>query len=218
MRDVDVYLETDKAKARDHFWNMKRKRDIEHVNSDRAITLFQPSIRTRTDKIGIGLSVLNLAVGNVATGGIGLAGDLFGRPPARGNVHMKVSGSTIPSYKAYFLYSRKEPGKPDWDIGKEAIKLTPVPESNACVFEGVVIEPVLGFSDTYKGDDGEAVIAKSVSILVWYSSKPGATVPCDKKEWELYSNYVRQVGMQVRKLAWRQFYNGERDEPLFSIQ
>lgn len=215
MRDVDVYLEKDKTTARDYFWNMKRKRDIEFMKSDRVVNVFQPSVRTRTDKLGVGLSVLNLAVGNVATGGIGIAGDLFGRPPARRNVHMKVSGMTTPCHRTSFLYSRKEPGKPDWDIGKEAIKLTPVPESNACVFEGVVVEPVLGFSDAYKGDDGEAVIANSLSILVWYSSKTGATAPCDVTEWEIYSNYVRQVGMQINKLAWRQFYNGERDEPLF---
>lgn len=212
MRDVDDFLAKEKVKAQKHYRNMPNEEELEVFKNGFVIVL-KPSIRAEATGVDLGLSAINVLVGNY---GMAAAGAVGGGPSS----HMKVTGLVEFALESnHCLYSRKKPGSPDWDMGVEAVNLVgPPPASKACIFEGILVFPRAIGTNTYKGNDGEAITSSGAWVLVWFSSKPGATVPCDKNTWGIYSDYIKIVGRQISKLALKQFADDGKDTPEFAVR
>lgn len=152
------------------------------------------------DKVGVGLSAASLLAGNFVTELV-LGPTLF-TGPNRGYT-MKLSGM-IDLGRPAIAY-RKEPGKPVLDIASEALKLAGEPaKSPSCIYEGVRIHSDGLFSSEYKGEDGHIKIAKYFSVYIYFRDNQSSETPCDKKTWDVYTDFGKKITGHVGDLMKRE--------------
>lgn len=96
---------------------------------------------------------------------------------------------------------RDVPGEPKLNVILEAKKRAgTVPESEACEFEGLLLQP--GYAEhKYKGSDGVITVANSLYGVVNFSGKTNPTVKCTKETWKVYEDYLLKVLESAKEIV-----------------
>lgn len=151
---------------------------------------------------GLGLAVVNLAAGNLASAAVFGGGSLLGGPGFYGP--MRIDGYFTYKKHRYITIYSKVPGKPEWDLIAETnkrIKAKPIPASESCVFEGAGAFSSPPFIQEYSGTDGTVKLGRFMGTAVHFSPRNDAKVPCDKETAKVYSDYLREINNDMRTMV-----------------
>jgi hypothetical protein len=179
------------------------------INGNGDVYAWTPNIKVEKSApgsialLGLGLLTASVPLDYVAAGVyapttlIGVSEELKNRPITGKLISIKSQLSTtlIVSY-------RKEPGKPEWDLKKEAFKkVGELPVRNA----GCVVKKFDPLSDIlkkeYKGEDGEITIHRMIFPDLWIYGKPNTEPACTMEDILIYKGYMTNLTMAMAQIV-----------------
>ncbi len=194
MKDADDYVKANRLK-----WLQDGK--------DKRTAAWTPKVTVSKDSpgsialLGLGLLTASVPLDYIATAAytpttlIGIPEEVKNQP-VTGNLMM--IGSYVSAMSNSVVLSRKEPGKPEWDLGKEAIKRIgdlPVRHAGCIVKKFDPKESV--FNTEYKGEDGEVVINDIVFPKLWVYGKRNVEPVCTMEDLLIYKDYMLKLTAAV---------------------
>ena len=197
MKDANNYIKTSRVKELRGWGELAG-----------AIQATSPKVKVQKSSpgsialLGLGLLTASVPLDYIAAGIytpttlIGISEDLKNQP-VTGNL---MTIETSLRVNTAVLY-RKEPGKPEWDLGQEAIKRAgKLPVRNAgCVIEK--FEPRNSiFSTEYKGEDGEIELNRLVFPRLWVYGDYNTTPACTMEDLLTYKEYMTKLTMAMAQI------------------